>query len=448
MASPVITIVLITLTVTFSGCKWAPGAKGLKSDSKIAESQGCYSDGYQPFNYNSRLKQSKPTWVEAAEGELAKNFAAAGVNLLPLLTGYRGTEKGLREVSEISVKTCSRNESLELSKNTKLSVIIVDFLNLYKAGGPPTSAQSLQVYFEGDRKNTIFSTQNSNGNVSFDKPILQSSVPVDYATHHNQSLDAWQKATTLGLTPKQGLTVVHVDTHSDLYMYPETQLPVRHIADYLNFAAGPSSEKNFQVEKIIWILPDTFPIGPAPSTGKPFHISRTTPYDTKFGTIQVTTARLKEVDFSKLPEGYFLDIDSDYFSNSGWDTRFQWGYNPSRPELLLQLQDFTQRVFAPQSKKPSIVTISTSPEFTPWEDFVEVKRYFSHVFTEKDFIKNTVASYHYHYDEGRDKFLHQEVSYLMGKASPCQFSQTLYDLLQIFGAEDRADDYIGFCHGH
>jgi len=440
------TIGLIALTAGLPGCKWAPGAQGLKSDAKNANLQTCYSDSYQPFNYNSRLKQSKPAWVETAEGKLAQSFAKAGVNLLPLLTGYRGTEKGLREVTEISVKTCSKEESLELSKNTNISAVIVDFLNMHRAGEQPTSVQSLQVYFESDRRNTIFSTQNANANVTFDKPILQSSVPVDYATHHNQSLDAWQKATTLGLTPKQGLTVVHVDTHSDLYMYSDTQLPVRHIADYLNFAAGPSTEKNFRLEKIIWILPDTFPIGTPPSPGNPFHISQTTPYDTKLGSIQVTTARLRDVDFSKLPEGYLLDIDSDYFSNSGWDTRFQWGYNPSRPELLRQLQGFTERVFGPQSKKPSIVTISTSPEFTPWEDFVEMKRYFSHVFTEKDFIKNTVASYHYHYDEGRDKFLQQEVAYLMGKASACQFSQTLYDLLQIFGAEDRAEDYAGFCH--
>jgi hypothetical protein len=445
MTISLVSTLSIALSITIAGCILPPGARGLKSNTKNGEFETCYSDGYQPFNYNSRLKQSKPGWVMSAEETLARQFSASGVNLLPLLTGYRGTEKGLKEVSEISVKTCTKEESLKLSKNTKLLSSITDFLNNYQALSHPISTQELQIIFEADRKITVFSSLKSDGNVAFDKPTVQSPVPVDYATHHNQSLDAWQKATSLGLTPKQSLTVVHIDTHSDLYMYSETQLPVRHIADYLNFAASTSSEKNFQVEKIIWILPDTFPIGPPPSAGKPFHISRPTPYDTKFGSIQVTTARLSEVDFSKLPDGYFLDIDSDYFSNSGWDTRFQWGYNPSRQDLFLKLQGFSERVFGPQHRKPSIVTISTSPEFTPWEDFVEIKRYFSHVFTATDFIKNTVGSYHYHYNEGTDKFLKQEIAYLMGRASPCQFSQTLYDLLNIFGAEDSGAEYIGFC---
>lgn len=153
-----------------SASKWLPGSHSLTSDTKNNEWQSCYSDGYQPFNYNSRLKQSKPAWVEAAEATLAKKFSESGINLLPLLTGYRGTEKGLKQVNEISVKTCTNAESQELSKNRQLLAVITDFLNLYQAGSHPTSPEDLHVFFETDRKNTVFSSLKSNGNGDFDKP--------------------------------------------------------------------------------------------------------------------------------------------------------------------------------------------------------------------------------------------------------------------------------------
>lgn len=296
-------------------------------------------------------------------------------------------------MTEIAFKTCSKEESANLTSNPRLLTVLAEYLSTVNGPRSAITAKDLTISFY----------------------------------------------------PSRSMTVVHVDSHSDLYLYPAGQKAVRHIADYLNFAAEASNEKNYQIGTVIWIVPDTFPVGAAPISGMPFHLSQTTPYAADAGGVRVTTTRLSQIDFSTIPDGYLLDIDSDYFSNSGWDTRFEWGENASRQELLARLQIFADRFFSSSARRPSIVTIAASPGFTPWEDLLEITSYLKNIFTQKDLIPNTVANYRYHYQEGQDTFLKQEIAYQRSRATSCHYSQTFYDLMGVFGAEDSAAEYLGFC---
>jgi len=192
-------------------------------------------------------------------------------------------------------------------------------------------------------------------------------------------------------------------------------------------------------------VPDGFKIGPAPILGKPFHLSQPTPYTVQVGGVQVSVVKLSQIDFRNIPDRYLLDIDSDYFSNSGWDTRFEWGENSTRRELVMKLQLFVDQLFQKQSKKPALVTIAASPGFTPWEDLVEIQNYFRKFFVQQDYIFNEVNKYQYHYDEARDRFLQQEIRSLQGRADGCVYSLTFHQLLSVFGAEDLATEYPKVC---
>jgi hypothetical protein len=230
-----------------------------------------------------------------------------------------------------------------------------------------------------------------------------------------------------------------------LYVYSAGKKAARSIADYLNYAAQEADGKNYQVEHVIWVLPDTFKIGAPPVVGAPFHVSQEPPYSTRTGDVRVTVTKLSQLDFNALPEGYLLDIDLDYFSNSGTDTRFEWGNNVPRAALLSNLNAFVQTAFVDAKPKPAFVTVASSPGFTPWEDLVEIRSYFQRAFTYGDFIPNTVANYTYHYDEGHDTFLKAELAWLRGRSEPCLFSNVLFEGFHIFGAEDGAAEYAQFC---
>ncbi len=172
-------------------------------DSRVANAQNCYSDGYQPYNYSQRLTQSRPAWVMKHEEALTKIVSQTGSNLVPLLTGYRGVVDGLSQLSEVSFKTCSQIESASVANNVRLLSSLADYFNSVNRADAAVGSQKLRVSFYPKRNLTVVSTHARDGDIEFDSPTTRFSGVVDFITHHNQALDAWQKASVSRILPNE-----------------------------------------------------------------------------------------------------------------------------------------------------------------------------------------------------------------------------------------------------
>ena len=209
-------------------------------------------------------------------------------------------------------------------------------------------------------------------------------------------LDALKKIDSIDKPNKKGRVIIHVDTHSDLM---RSRIKRESIADFLNtvLAQGQCSE-------IYWVLPDwtkdskvkdTFWNNNSykllfldDKTEDTFYVKNGNVFFTKPEDLDGSykTVKFHKVTIDDLPsfaakKNVQLDIDSDYFSNTGFDTAGEVlaNNNPSTTELSENLQTFTRKL-EDKGINPEIVTLARSPNYTSPEDLPVIEAYFKGIY--------------------------------------------------------------------
>lgn len=247
----------------------------------------------------------------------------------------------------------------------------------------------------------------------------------DVFPHHNQSLDVWTKAMKEGKMRKGGI-LIHVDTHSDLVVGQRGEA----IANFINKALldGTFSE-------VYWVLPDW--TKQRPSTywdnkkekgdedrllGKREYvlyldlrkgeISFSKPTDFDPNSTDFRTVKIHKVTVDELPqftgrENVSLDIDFDYFSNSGFDTAGDTPsnnrHNAGNDELLHDLHYFIEKIDE-RGIRPQIITLARSPNYTPSEDIPVIETFFRNMVLPwtPEYIFDTPRNYKHWHDRDVD----------------------------------------------
>lgn len=258
----------------------------------------------------------------------------------------------------------------------------------------------------------------------------------DIVSHHNQTLDVVNKLKKQGkFTP--GMTLIHFDTHSDLYLQQdcsrEDYLRAT-IANYVNYLIADGS-----VSEVYWVLPDwTTGNGNGPSfwateplktvlDGPPIKGTNSNPAyilgPSQDLTVYVDTSKKKMFfsqppDYQSNPDKYktvaihkrltrelpsftgqsnlLLDIDADYFSNRGHDTAGGGGFNPSDSELSWSLNNFAYGLIK-KGINPEIAVVARSPDYCGQEDIAPITKYLSQLFSQPEYIADTIDAYTHQY---------------------------------------------------
>jgi hypothetical protein len=184
----------------------------------LADQRACRAEGTQPFHYGNRLFQIRPNWIVQVEKDLTQRLLRVSALAVPLLTGYTGTKEGITSLTEVSFKSCSREEHDAIVKNGNILSLVSSFFIEINRVSNSLAERDLAVVYVPERNLTVVSFEKNSANTRFDKPTTTSSIAVDFITHHNQSLDAWHKASLQGVFSHGKRTVVHIDSHSDLYV--------------------------------------------------------------------------------------------------------------------------------------------------------------------------------------------------------------------------------------
>ena len=213
------------------------------------------------------------------------------------------------------------------------------------------------------------------------KNIFSNSV-FDSFPNHNQTLDAFDEAKKNGLINNEPKTLIHVDTHSDIY---RKDYKDENIANYVNRFVADGS-----VKEVYWVAPDeskggagdiwnpnidesvALVSGPKDET---IYVDKKTNEMTfqKPDNYEKQKANYREVAFHKrllneLPsfngdKNLLLDIDADYFANSGSDTSGHLSFNPNKQELQNKLDKFVTTLNN-KGIQPVLTTAALSPEYT------------------------------------------------------------------------------------
>jgi hypothetical protein len=218
----------------------------------------------------------------------------------------------------------------------------------------------------------------------------------DTVNNHNQALDAYGVAAQQKLIdPSKPMTMIHADTHSDIHGQKATE---ESIANYINKAM-----KDGSVDRVIWAMPDEafkpenkehfLSSDPASRhymandrTSDTIYVNKDTG-EMKFASDNPKPEDVKDwrkVEFQKmkmsdLPDmkgkNVWLDIDADYFANSGHDTN--GGVKiPFKGEK--GFEDFTAAL-KDKNVQPNLTTCARSPEYTTGENKMEVERFFGQI---------------------------------------------------------------------
>lgn len=205
---------------------------------------------------------------------------------------------------------------------------------------------------------------------------------IHYVIHHNQTLDVLSDYLDRPEQKGQQPTLIHVDTHSDIYRDPSCA--PGHIGNYINDLL---IEKNAQGDFLLgkdfyWVVPDSQAIAPHFTENDCYGQEEQSPYQKKYyidrhGILFTETARdrreiiLHVCKLADLPElqktKVILDLDLDYFSCKN-------RFNPSQAQLSRSLNLFNQRINT--KLRPDIAIICQSPDFTPTEDCEFLIRHF------------------------------------------------------------------------
>ena len=250
---------------------------------------------------------------------------------------------------------------------------------------------------------------NSNSNKI--KTICKNLKIIDANIDHNQALDVIDYAKENGVKiPK---TIVNFDTHSDMYVYKTINPKYgAHVYDWLNeyFAQNPNAEE------LYWVMPKE------EATDKDMQIEFAAGFDDElFDVVQGNiikdeklvnpnvhqipyiqyfvldkkTAYMKEVENQKeaskfvtknpqyktikiitctektLPDfknrNIILSIDSDYISNSGYDTTIGFSNNKNEQEIKIAISKLLSTI-KNKNIRPEIISLTLSPKYVPAED--------------------------------------------------------------------------------
>ena len=228
----------------------------------------------------------------------------------------------------------------------------------------------------------------------------------DYFQNHNQALDIIDALTEDGLLQKKPATLIHFDSHSDMYRVSrkEDKTPNygQGYADYIN-----SLILDGTVEELFWVIPDESrtpenqEIYWNPETGidEVFHsvmfngtrtqtfyvderdkdISFDKPDDYNvnpawYRTITFHKVILEELQLERNDRPIIIDIDADYFCNTGNDTPNEMivpydEYNITR--FLTTLENLGIR--------PMLTMGALSPGYTFDEDKIALERFFQDI---------------------------------------------------------------------
>lgn len=253
------------------------------------------------------------------------------------------------------------------------------------------------------------------------KSILENTQITELTQDHNESLGLLNRAKEKGIL-KKPVTLLHFDTHSDLHNSPTSNYT---IGDWIN-----ASINNRDVSEVYWVLPDWTKDNIAKDvfwkeykTGDKdkSKIILKTPKDgfiyinknhkrgdydedsisffdkpedyeenkDKYRVIKFHKVIIDDLPSFKDNKGIYLDFDSDYFSNSGYDTAGgEASENNSTSQELSETFSKTIRVLKEKDVKPLIFSGTMSQMYLPDEDIKDVKKFY------EDFIKNLPASRH------------------------------------------------------
>jgi hypothetical protein len=228
--------------------------------------------------------------------------------------------------------------------------------------------------------------------------LLRESVSVDLARHNNQVLDFVDELGREGsVDPSQRLTIIHLDTHSDLHTYPDPAVATdrEDISDFMNRLA-----KDGRLVEVYWVLPDwtrdpayrakyweqplpdgpvSYVEGPRVLEIFPDRAERLLYFGAPAGSAETPGVRFHKVLLSELPsfEGrsdVYLEIDGDYFSNTGFDTALHAHANPTRNEMLADFARVAEALHA-RGVRPLIASWCLSPVYTAREDELDQERF-------------------------------------------------------------------------
>ena len=229
--------------------------------------------------------------------------------------------------------------------------------------------------------------------------LFRATKAVDVSTHNNQLLDFMEEMSET--QPSGGWTLVRFDTHSDLYLAadPDQYQPAEEIADFLNVAIAEE-----RIEEIFWVLPDwsrsasmrgafwntELPLarleGGAPYLAGPATLDVFLHRGTDrlyFGAPPEDVApeavrriRVHKLVLEELPDlagrdHVLLEVDADYFSNSGIDTVRAAAWNPSRERLLEAMRAVAAKLRA-SGVRAELAYSCLSPEYVGPEDQGEI----------------------------------------------------------------------------
>ena len=271
---------------------------------------------------------------------------------------------------------------------------------------------------------------------------------IDANSDHNQALDVMEYAKENNIKiPK---TIVNFDTHSDIYLNDYQTFPDSGVEDWLNEYIA----QNPEVDTLYWVVPDEeannilmqilmavkifdIPKEFSPLMGNsiakmnPFHFvfnplnkkSFTQNFlidpQTKTMNEYIKGHKLNEKLFKNnikyknvriitctkdtLPnfkgEQVFLSLDSDYMSNSGFDTALNFKFIKSNQEIFNTFYSVFKTT-KDKKMKPVIISMSLSPQYLPKSkhSYVEKILQLAIKYSKKqDIIKN----YKHHYDPKR-----------------------------------------------
>jgi hypothetical protein len=233
--------------------------------------------------------------------------------------------------------------------------------------------------------------------------LLRGSVAVDLSRHNNQVLDFVDALTAervLDSTAK--LTIIHFDTHSDLHAYPDPTVNTdrEDISDFMNRLAADG-----RLAEVYWVLPEwtrdpeyraryweaglpnessAYVAGPkvleifADRAQRLLYFGSAPAVGPNIASVRFHKALLSELpDFTGRSDVY-LEIDGDYFSNTGFDTDLQGHTNPTRDEMLANFATVAEALKA-RGVRPMIASWCLSPSYTALEDELDQERFFFEV---------------------------------------------------------------------
>lgn len=257
------------------------------------------------------------------------------------------------------------------------------------------------------------------------KDILRHSQVVDYGVDHNQVLDVFEVAKQKGkLSASTPLTILHFDTHSDIYRSEKDTK--QSIGSWLNTIIAENN-----VTDVYWVVPEWTKQPPAKDSFWPKDMKNHWAYSKeniplticpKGQTVFVDKESQKllfngvPADYASHPSKYRLvkihkvtvdelkpvksgavqlDICGDYFGNSGNDTYNSLNYNYTPTEIHNEFGKMVHKLHD-LNIKPLVTTMALSPEYLPSEDHYVVKDIFQTIIEESGKQDYLIGYKHHH----------------------------------------------------